>query len=203
MICKPCRSPRGSVDWNDTDENMTIGKVSSLPSWERGLKFWRTGRIYLYQMSLPSWERGLKLKQRIQVVCPKQSLPSWERGLKYTIAKILICNHCRSPRGSVDWNSHTENHLLNMLVAPLAGAWIEIDQASPQFSSDISRSPRGSVDWNIFCHRSCTPPLLSLPSWERGLKSRETLWEWVGSVVTQTIKYWIWGGLGKKYPFST
>ena len=137
------------------------------------------------------------------VIFPLSRSPRGSVDWNGKILKELFTISGRSPRGSVDWNSHTENHLLNMLVAPLAGAWIEIDQASPQFSSDISRSPRGSVDWNIFCHRSCTPPLLSLPSWERGLKSRETLWEWVGSVVTQTIKYWIWGGLGKKYPFST
>lgn len=54
-----------------------------------------------------------------------QSLPSWERGLKSV---------CSVPSKST------------AMVAPLAGAWIEIDQASPQFSSDISRSPRGSVD---------------------------------------------------------
>ena len=35
-------------------------KVTSLPSWERGLKWQEQNKIHQYDRSLPSWERGLK-----------------------------------------------------------------------------------------------------------------------------------------------
>ena len=62
-----------------------------------------------------------------------QSLPSWERGLKF---------------------KYSASSTRPLSVAPLVGAWIEIEQF-------------GLTKGNK----------LSLPSWERGLKSRETLWE--------------------------
>ena len=58
--------------------------------------------------SLPSRERGLKFKHRLMTTAPIGSLPSRERGLKYA------------------WSS--TNHA-KYDVAPLAGAWIEIDSA--------------------------------------------------------------------------
>ena len=56
--------------------------------------------------SLPSRERGLKFPYFARKVATNRtSLPSRERGLKYCVDYILGRNH---------------------IVAPLAGAWIEI-----------------------------------------------------------------------------
>ena len=77
-------------------------------------------------MSLPSWERGLKYKLYQLIVLHHVSLPSWERGLKFTMIIFLCGSYC---------------------VAPLVGAWIEIDVTA---GMKITKE--------------------SLPSWERGLK---------------------------------
>ena len=53
------------------------------------------------------------------------SLPSWERGLK---------------------SSTSEPEQKNNKVAPLVGAWIEINIASLKNVYSNGRSPRGSVD---------------------------------------------------------
>ena len=53
------------------------------------------------------------------------SLLSWERGLKFLSACFLA---------------------LSRTVAPLVGAWIEIQIVDEQAPSDGSRSSRGSVD---------------------------------------------------------
>ena len=61
---------------------MTQGDTS-LPSWERGLKY-RVGCKQTFRIaSLPSWERGLKLYYiPVNGADLDGSLPSWERGLK-------------------------------------------------------------------------------------------------------------------------
>ena len=53
------------------------------------------------------------------------SLPSRERGLKF---------------GNFD------RHNGNWGVAPLAGAWIEIEKEKISIQQQLGRSPRGSVD---------------------------------------------------------
>ena len=77
-------------------------------------------------MSLPSRERGLKFWRIVQIDHLESSLPSRERGLKLSYFK---------KRGKL------------CMVAPFAGAWIEIA---------LFQSPRMSLS--------------SLPSRERGLK---------------------------------
>ena len=75
--------------------------------------------------SLPSRERGLKSGCTAACsVCPV-SLPSRERGLKST---------------------DKETELQAKIVAPLAGAWIEIFSDLNYVDQDKRRSPRGSVD---------------------------------------------------------
>ena len=76
-------------------------------------------------MSLPSRERGLKFC--ISGHCTRciKSLPSRERGLK-----------CDGNEGNPDKG----------LVAPLAGAWIEIANKARKPLAKHRRSPRGSVD---------------------------------------------------------
>ena len=55
----------------------------------------------------------------------------------------------RSLRGSVDWNQEADKKEQEAtLVAPFAGAWIEIPLLSKWFLPLRRRSLRGSVDWN-------------------------------------------------------
>ena len=98
----------------------------SLPSWERGLKFYQKElHIFLYIVAplvrawieilkgvdyypecdvaplVGAWiEIGVKMGR---LWLPKQSLPSWERGLKFIISALESTPAARrSPRGSVD-----------------------------------------------------------------------------------------------------
>ena len=74
----------------------------SLPSWERGLKSLHTASETHCKWSLPSWERGLKLDVATGNSKTAESLPSWERGLKSPPPEIEGGVGGRSPRGSVD-----------------------------------------------------------------------------------------------------
>ena len=67
-----------------------------------------TGNTYVYQ-SLPSRERGLKCGAYTNGITSNGSLPSRERGLK---------------------SFYLDEVLPGDTVAPLAGAWIEIDLSS-------------------------------------------------------------------------
>ena len=75
--------------------------------------------------SLPSRERGLKSAHCKILPMERLSLPSRERGLKYQLSFF---------------------YLLSGVVAPLAGAWIEIKQVCILMMNRSCRSPRGSVD---------------------------------------------------------
>ena len=75
--------------------------------------------------SLPSRERGLKFRGTNRSMYSKQSLPSRERGLKFVVSGA---------------------HRQLDIVAPLAGAWIEIGAVGNGFKEADRRSPRGSVD---------------------------------------------------------
>ena len=77
-------------------------------------------------LSLLSWERGLKSFRALSTAHHMPSLLSWERGLKLVSAQLKA---------------------LISTVAPLVGAWIEIDA---DFVDGIT--------------------IASLLSWERGLK---------------------------------
>ena len=79
--------------------------ATSLPSWERGLKYVGYQSISAVGSSLPSWERGLKYLLYITIIVNNRSLPSWERGLK-----------------SITLTAGEYYHA----VAPLVGARIEI-----------------------------------------------------------------------------
>ena len=101
-------------------------------------------------MSLPSWERGLKY-QHISYNCSdRSSLPSWERGLKFCSAHVAK---------------------LIFVVAPFVGAWIEIKRILKQKKSLLVAPFVGA--WIEINGKSYATKYvaLSLPSWERGLKS--------------------------------
>ena len=98
---------------------------TSLLLWERGLKSRCLRNRYVRVKSLLLWERGLKSPEsgNVQIVIP--SLLLWERGLK-----------SNSSRKS--WRE--------MEVAPLVGAWIEIQDQTVRGSPLSGRSSCGSVD---------------------------------------------------------
>ena len=80
-----------------------------------------------YYPSLPSWERGLKYFIQWVYEQKWQSLPSWERGLKSFY--LLSCLECLNVAPLV--GAWIEISLVNIMffytsVAPLVGAWIEI-----------------------------------------------------------------------------
>ena len=76
-------------------------------------------------MSLPSRERGLKCIRMIRFVHPDRSLPSRERGLKLQILATIE---------------------YNFIVAPFAGARIEIRMIWHGKYKRNCRSLRGSAD---------------------------------------------------------
>ena len=167
-------------------------KSVSLLSWERGLKltlisgkeYRRTGRSsrgsvdwnpcirfenQIMLWSLLSWERGLKLSSAIVnflMVC-RSSRGSVDWNIKWK--DILQGKLSRSSRGSVDWNPKTSPRWLQRMVAPLVGAWIEIN-----VSSNIIKPLESLLSWERglkFCRSFVRlVEILSLLSWERGLK---------------------------------
>ena len=76
-----------------------------------------------------------------------RSLPSRERGLKsYNIGKS-IGRYVVAPLAGA-WIEIAKSNLkfISFAVAPLAGAWIEIGYTEHSALPHRSRSPRGSVD---------------------------------------------------------
>ena len=74
----------------------------SLPSWERGLKFFKHGYLVMPCQVAPFV--GAWIEMRVWCIRSGSipSLPSWERGLKYEKIELTSIVSCRSLRGSVD-----------------------------------------------------------------------------------------------------
>ena len=88
-------------------------------------------------MSLPSRERGLKYGFSWCNGNTGMSLPSRERGLKSAyVSPFCICVHVAPLAGAWIEIEETERECLKDRVAPLAGAWIEISVASDSSKSD-------------------------------------------------------------------
>ncbi len=155
-VCRLCHSLRGSVDWNAYVSINTTFSMSSLPSWECGLKC-QFMKLLKFVSAGHSLRGSVDWNDKWLCKCVRvfESLPSWECGLKFGIPRSgAVRGGCHSLRGSVDWNS---DYLL-------------LCQCSR------SHSLRGSVDWNIWF---CTPypyTVPSLPSWECGLKFFHFFW---------------------------
>ena len=81
------------------------------------------------------------------------SLPSWERGLKSSVTQTASCSDIVAPLVGawIEMQPKCSGNTTTIAVAPLVGAWIEISGA---------RVKAGTAQ--------------SLPSWERGLKSYQT-----------------------------
>ena len=144
----------------------------------------------------------------------RKSLPSWECGLKLLFRLLMIKRFCHSLRGSVDWNDYSYNaicfsvlslpswecglkcNLSELLwfptrVTPFVGVWIEIEVRRREWEKCRSHSLRGSVDWNGGIYLSENKDGTSLPSWECGLKSTNSVacpWQFQ---VTPFVGVWI------------
>ena len=159
------------------DSSASHFPASSLPSRERGLKYSCSPFFFLRFRSLPSRERGLKLMLFYNILCTlRRSLrgsvdwnslrwqlpfPSLCRSLRGSVdwnSNAVVfrkVGNSRSLRGSVDWNVSNTITITTIIVAPFAGAWIEIRTVYCPFKAHNSRSLRGSVDWNFVCSVTC------------------------------------------------
>ena len=121
--------------------------------------------------SLPSWERGLKLSCRLQISVGFSVAPlvgAWIEIRPYYMQYLcilvapLVGAWIEITRIWVDGPAEQ--------VAPLVGAWIEINPVNEKYSSYKVAPLVGAwieIDWTIL--RMYARPV-SLPSWERGLK---------------------------------
>ena len=102
-----------------------LERCRSLPVRERGLKYHGECHMIGEHTSLPVRERGLKFLSLAAAASPGWSLPVRERGLKFVSYFVVVFYY---------------------LVAPRAGAWIEIVGGWGLAPRSASRSPCGSVD---------------------------------------------------------
>ena len=186
----PCRSSRGSVDWNF---NGSCKYSNDNCRSSRGSVDWNlTTPIAMPTMPVAPLVGAWIEITTLQTSCIKAlSLLSWERGLKY----IDIFQHYQDEVAPLvgAWIEIQLIHfwVTERIVAPLVGAWIEINKAGRYVSFAMSllswerglkyisvldkwywnqrRSSRGSVDWNTTANEK-SKLLASLLSWERGLK---------------------------------
>ena len=108
------------------------------------------------ELSLPLRERGLKLKAIDYRTSDVSSLPLRERGLKY------LSNEAADPE---------------QIVAPFAGAWIEIDYMEKTEGVTVSLPLRERGLKSVFVSAEC-PVCGSLPLRERGLKLQYHYCSW-------------------------
>ena len=150
-------------------------------------------------MSLPSRERGLKWKVARSWNTYWQVAPFAGAWIEISAYNFGLMSFGRSLRGSVDWNCglpssepgdhpslpSRERGLKSealavvahwVIVAPFAGAWIEIFDILIVHDNRLCRSLRGSVDWNSYTSIPVSVFTVSLPSRERGLKSDCKVW---------------------------
>ena len=98
-------------------------------------------------MSLPSRERGLKFLLRFAAALVATSLPSRERGLKLPPYNVRRLPPVVAPFAGAWIEIFWKKWILRARkVAPFAGAWIEITMQSNIDLWRRSRSLRGSVD---------------------------------------------------------
>ena len=165
-----CRSSRGSVDWNK-------GRNRIRQCWKVAPLVGAWIEIQIVDEQAPSDGVAPLVGAWIEILIMSpsstdflRSLLSWERGLKYLVKWCSDSSDRRSSRGSVDWNSFSMSDTSVPAVAPLVGAWIEILRYQQPHCDSYRRSSRGSVDWNDFAGALPSCRVVSLLSWERGLK---------------------------------
>ena len=98
-------------------------------------------------VSHPSRVRGLKSTFRTHKAVMGLSHPSRVRGLKFSDGQPLLCQYVSHPSRVRGLKSLYGNAVsLAEIVAPLAGAWIEITSDTNINNSIVCRTPRGCVD---------------------------------------------------------
>ena len=166
------RTPRGCVDWNiETIKKDNYNYVSH-PSRVRGLKLYSDKYHQKLNLSHPSRVRGLKWNTRLQEVSGRWSHPSRVRGLKYIFdfAQGLVRHVAPLAGAWIEIEQHRKLLWWYNYVAPLAGAWIEIYSL---WKSNIEKNvaPLAGAWIEIFCWQwGQRPSNLSHPSRVRGLK---------------------------------
>ena len=142
------RSPRGSVDWNTFWRWASSNHITSLPSWERGLKSRITVTLLQQERRSPrgsvDWNVLVDTHKIIFTVAPL--VGAW---IEISNVILVVLLYLVAPLVGawieICWNSF----LYDLLpVAPLVGAWIEIYFSWHLVWYSLRRSPRGSVDWN-------------------------------------------------------
>jgi len=149
LACKPqCRSPRGSVDRNYSQEKEA--KTETVAP--------RAG----------AWieTRRSDGAQGHRLVAPRAG--AW-------IETSTACTTCAWPKvapraGAWIETPSARSSRARSCVAPRAGAWIETSRRAHQRCARQGRSPRGSVDRNIPLRALTVPVAQSLPARERGSK---------------------------------
>ena len=130
------RSSRGSVDWNIRNrlEIYVTNRRSS-----RGSVDWNIQYDYYYCPSIvaPLVGAWIEISNYWEKLNVSRSLLSWERGLKSKNKPSMVAENGRSSRGSVDWNQRIIKHHQAIRVAPLVGAWIEINVNEKTVISDL------------------------------------------------------------------
>ena len=159
---------RGCVDWNF--EKVIIADVSKSHTL-RGCVDWNNvyGDMYVGDRpSHPSWVCGLK--------------QSWVAFTSVAISHTL--------RGCVDWNNTTNGKLVEYLVTPFVGVWIETDpRTSLSFSGSVT--PFVGVWIETWKNSSSLCHMKSHPSWVCGLKLQRNEIVIDGILVTPFVGVWI------------
>ena len=152
----------------------------SLLSWERGLKYGNR-RCISYNRSLLSWERGLKSKDYNYTNELMSSLLSWERGLKYYAYVAVKWTKVVAPLvGAWIEISSLAFFIALEIVAPLVGAWIEIRKNSrQQLHLTVAPLVGAWIEIIIILFGACRLVGRSLLSWERGLKYRLVIYNFL------------------------
>ena len=125
---------------------IALWSLWSLPTRERGLKYFVHNHRPLFLLSLPTRERGLKSEKKSKRCRRIESLPTRERGLKFAnhIIEALQAGSLPTRERGLKFISLLSK-FDRQSVAPHAGAWVEILRQIPLPCSHNRRSPRGSV----------------------------------------------------------
>ena len=112
FFCAPSsRSLRGSVDWNKNTCH------SSLILHRRSLR----GSV--------DWNKNPKSRRQLATGRSLRGSVDWNPTADGICSEVAS----RSLRGSVDWNNTNYAQINNAVVAPFAGAWIEIIGVNSKF----------------------------------------------------------------------
>ena len=125
-----CHSLRGSVDWNFFTTLYDTFTLSSLPSWECGLKSQKKLILLPPFTVTPFVGVWIEITHHPARKVEKNVTPFvgvWIEIITVTINPPRTI--CHSLRGSVDWNYFDQGKLTTNTVTPFVGVWIEITES--------------------------------------------------------------------------